>query len=245
MAWALVNTALLHEARGKSFAVYRQAMRRYGNRLGGQQPRTKARLREMLANEDQARAIAGSISRVGRDVRSTSMHWAFEGKKLTAAVQFLSWRPPWVRAPGGADDDAEPFLADEHRVPDQHGLGRIPTPWWTLNPKYNALYEIHRLNVRAQLGRDAVTSYEDNLSDLRFDFVRAAPDLATYMIALRAELSMRVVMPAVLPHTGEEPYLTMARFETGAGVTRTSMGSPSALVAPGSGACAWTSRRAA
>ena len=99
---------------------------------------------------------------------------------------------------------------------DRHGLGRIPSLWWTLNPKYNALYEIHRLNVRAQLGRDAVANYEDNLSDVRFDYVRSAPDLASYMIALRTELSMRVVMPAVLPHSADEPYLCMARFETGA-----------------------------
>ena len=98
----------------------------------------------------------------------------------------------------------------------RHGLGRIPSLCWTLNPKYNALYEIHRLNVRAQLGRDAVANYEDNLSDVRFDYVRSAPDLASYMIALRTELSMRVVMPAVLPHSADEPYLCMARFETGA-----------------------------
>ena len=64
----------------------------------------------MLANEDQARALVGSISGVGRDVRSTPMHWSFEGKKPTAAVQFLSWRPPWVKAQGGAEDDAEPFI---------------------------------------------------------------------------------------------------------------------------------------
>jgi hypothetical protein len=36
------------------------------------------------------------------------------------------------------------------------------------------------------------------------------------MIALRTELSMRVVMPAVLPHSAGEPYLRMARFEAGA-----------------------------
>ena len=111
MAWVLVNTVLLQEARGKSFAVYRQAMRRYGNRYGGHQtPLSKAQLRAMLANEDQARALVGSISAVGRDVRSTPMHWAFEGEKLTAAVQFLSWRPPWVKAQGGAEDDAEPVI---------------------------------------------------------------------------------------------------------------------------------------
>ena len=97
---------------------------------------------------------------------------------------------------------------------DRHGLGRIPSLWWTLNPKYNSLYEIHRLNVRAELGREAVRAFEDNASDVRFDFVRAAPDLATYMIALRTELSMRVVMPSLVPASGAEPYMCMARFET-------------------------------
>ena len=127
LAWALVNTVLLDEARGKGFAVHRQAMRRYGNRLGGGNVLTKAKLREMLSNEDAARALVGSISAIGRDVRSTPMHWAFEGKKLTAAVQFLSWRPPWVKKRDGADDDVEPFIAEEQRVDDQHGLERIPT----------------------------------------------------------------------------------------------------------------------
>ncbi len=97
------------------------------------------------------------------------------------------------------------------------GLGRIPTIWWTLNAKYNALYEIHRLNVRSALEQDAVRPYDDAFGDVRFDFVRSAPDLAAYVVALRTELAMRVVMPEVLPHTRAQPYLTMARFETGPG----------------------------
>ena len=70
---------------------------------------------QMLDNEDTSRALIGSISTVGRDVRSTPMHWNSEGKKLTAAVQCLSWRPPWVRAQAGADDDFEPFIDEAHR----------------------------------------------------------------------------------------------------------------------------------
>ena len=173
-------------------------MRRYGRfgRHSERQVLTKAKLREMLEQED------------------TAMHWSFEGRKLTAAVQFLSWRPPWVKPRQGADD-VETFIDDEHRVEDRHGLGRIPGLWWTLNPKYNALYEIHRLNVRAQLGREAVASFDDNTSDVRFDFVRSAPDLVAYMVALRTELSMRVVMPALVPASDAEPYLCMARFEAG------------------------------
>ena len=127
-------------------------------------------------------------------MRPTAMHWSYDGNHLTAAVQFLSWRPPCARPRTGVDD-VETFIDDAHRLTDRHGLGRIPSLWWTLNPKYNSLYEIHRLNVRAELGREAVRAFHDDASDVRFDFVRAAPDLATYMIALRAELSMRVVMP--------------------------------------------------
>ena len=216
-AWALVDTLLLQEARGKSFAVHRQAMRRYGNRIRGGAVLIKGKLRELLANDDNARALIGSISAVGRDARSTPMHWAYEGKKLTASVQYLSWRPPWVRAPPGADDVAQVFISDEHRVDDVLGLGRIPTFWWTLNAKYNALFEVHRLNVRGQLERDAVGQYADTLSDVRFDFVRSAPDLAAYMIALRTELAMRMTMPAIVPHTPAQPFLAMARFETGKG----------------------------
>ena len=91
LAWALVNTVLLAEARGKSFAVYRQAMRRYGGRYGRHSERqvlTKARLREMLQQEDTARALVGSISTCGRDVRSTAMHWAHDGKKFMVVLRF-------------------------------------------------------------------------------------------------------------------------------------------------------------
>ena len=133
-----MNTVLLHEARGKGFAVYRKALRRYGRfgRHAERQVLTKAKLREMFAMEDTARALVGSISTMGRDVRSTSMQWAFEGKKLTAGVQHLSWQPPWVKPRTGVDD-VETFIDDEHRVAARHGLGRIPSLWWTLNPNYN------------------------------------------------------------------------------------------------------------
>ena len=115
----------------------------------------------------------------------------------------------------GADDVPERFIAEPQGVPDHIGLGRIPSLWWTLNPKYNSLYEIHRLNVRSALGRAAVQDFDGNTSDVRIGFVKAAPDIATFMIALRTELSMRVVMPALLPSSAAQPFLSMARFETG------------------------------
>ena len=142
----------------------------------------------MLEHEDTARALVGSIQTMGRDVRSTPMQWSYERKKLSAAVQFLSWKPPWVLPSTGADDVPERFIAEAQRVPDHLGLGRIPSLWWTLNPKYNSLYEIHCLNVRSVLGRAAVGDFDGNTSGVRFDFVKAAPDIATFMIALRMAL---------------------------------------------------------
>merc|ERR1711965_960705 len=85
---------------------------------------------------------------VGKDVRASPMQWSYEGKKLDCAVRHLSWRPPWVaglageEAPGGAE-----FLMGNTTVKDSVGLGRSPALWWTLNCRYNAAYDIHRLNV--------------------------------------------------------------------------------------------------
>ena len=42
-------------------------------------------------------------------------------------------------------------------------------------------------------------------------------DIAAFMVALRTELHMRMVMPTVLPHSDKEPYKAMARFEVGGG----------------------------
>ena len=63
LAWALMSTVLLHEARSKGVAGHRQAVRRYGRfgRHGDRQVLTKAKLREMLEQEDTARALVGSI----------------------------------------------------------------------------------------------------------------------------------------------------------------------------------------
>ena len=51
----------------------------------------------------------------------------------------------------------------------------------------------------------------------RFRFTRDNPDLVAYMLALRTELHMRMVMPAIVPHNDLERYMAMARFETGPG----------------------------
>ena len=42
-----------------------------------------------------------------------------------------------------------------------------------------------------------------------------SPDLVAYMVALRAELHMRIVMPTIVEHSDAEPYLCMGRAEWG------------------------------
>ena len=97
--------------------------------------------------EDKARVLVGQLSTVGRDVQSTTMHWAYESKKLDTTVKYLSWMPPWVIRANeeGEEDHARSFFfKDTHstRKPDTVGLGRHPSQWWTMNCKYNAAYDV-------------------------------------------------------------------------------------------------------
>ena len=83
--------------------------------------------------------------------------------------------------------------------------------------RYNFDYELHRLNVGAAMAREAVTRNDSAARRVRFDFVRDAPDIATYMHALRAELLMKMVMPTVVGNGPSDPFLCMARWEAGPG----------------------------
>ena len=98
--------------------------------------------------------------------------------------------------------------------------GRIPGAWWTLNHRYNCDYEVHRLCIGEGMDetgvREMLGSVDKTSQRARFKFVRDAPDIVVYMHALRAELHMRMVMPAVLGSTPDVPFLGMARMETGA-----------------------------
>ena len=148
LVWALVNSVLVGEAAGKGFVVHRNVMRRLGGRVEGTSVLTRRRLRELMESEETARSIVGQLMSVGRDVRSTPMQWSHEGKKLDCAVKHLAWRAPWVKpSEVGDPDPAAPFVKPEHMVEDTVGLERIPVIWFTLNCKYNASYDIHRLNV--------------------------------------------------------------------------------------------------
>ena len=217
-----MNTILLTEARGKGWAVQRNVMRRVGSRLVGHRFVTKGELREMIQDEQSVRSIVHQLMCVGRDVRSTPMHWAYESKKLDCAVKHLSWRPPWLVAAEG-DQPGEGLRQSLLGCSEQHvdtlGLGRIPMAWWTQNCAYNSAYDIHRLNVMAPLSEAeaAVSSAADEHRSVRYQFIRDRPDIASYIVALRAELNMRIVMPSIVPHSDEAPFLAMARFECGKG----------------------------
>jgi len=182
---------------------------------------TKKRLREILQEEDKSRILVGQLSTLGREVRSTPMQWAYESKKLDATVKYLSWMPPWVeRKSDDRDDhplqpDGRCFLDKSKAVPDTVGLGRHPSQWWTMNCKYNAAYDVQRLNVASKLGNESVDESVPGDKQERFEFVRDSPDLVAQMLAVRTELLMRMVMPEVVKHSDEEPHMSMARFETG------------------------------
>ena len=148
-------------------------MRRVGFGLQGGRVLTKGELRNILQEENRMRVLVSQLSTVGRDVRSTTMQWAYEGKKLDCTVKHMSWVPPWVdREDLGADEkpkgryfmdlDGQRFthldvppesrpLAEDKVVADCVGLGRHPSLWWTLSCKYNAAYDVQRLNTKSCL----------------------------------------------------------------------------------------------
>ena len=177
----LQNTVLVQECCGKGFAVVKSTMRRIGSRVGGSEVISKRQLRAIMADEDVKRTVLGQIMSVGRDVRSTPMHWRFEGKKLDCGVKHLSWVPPWVKPYSGAPNAGHGFVEDKHMVRDGHGLGRIPSTWFTINSKYNSCFDIQRLNTEDKLASAAVGSLLDEHKAVRFDFISNAPDIATYM----------------------------------------------------------------
>ena len=109
-------------------------------------------LRQMMEDERKVRQLVHQLMTVGKDVRSTPMHWSYEGTKLDAIVKHLSWRPPWVRPSGDGfrpDEFAEKLLSGSEWCEDRIGLGRSAAFWWTLNCPYNGAFDIHRLNSLA------------------------------------------------------------------------------------------------
>ena len=169
------------------------------------------------------RVLVGQLSTTGREVRSTTMQWAYEGKKLESTVKHLSWLPPWVKVADAERSNkfTEHFVGTDtdnaKTIDDEVGLGRHPSLWWTMNCKYNAAYDVQRLNTQSsQAGSSGGGSTSSDRQE-RFEFARDNPDLVAYVMTLRTELLMRIVMPAVVGHSAVDPYMAMARFETGPG----------------------------
>ena len=75
--WAMVNALLLSEARGRGFSIYRNVVRRGRLGLEGGRVLTKGHLRAILKEEDRMRVLVSQLSTVGREVRSTTMQWAY------------------------------------------------------------------------------------------------------------------------------------------------------------------------
>jgi hypothetical protein len=195
--------------------VHKMFCRRVGFRLDGGAALRVRDLRQLVSGGQHGASLVNSLMCVGRSVRSTPMQWSFENKKLDCAAKFLSWCPPYVRS--SRENAEEECWSVDYMVDDTLGLGRAPCIWWTLNPRYNFAYDIHRLNVGSAEGVAAVTSPGDEFKHVRFDFVKNSPDLCAYMVALRCELLMKIVMPAVVPHSEEFPFLCMGRYEVGKG----------------------------
>ena len=92
-----------------------------------------------------------------------------------------------------------------------YGYGRCPAFWFTLNCPYNYLYEFHRFQ-----GNTACLhpTHKDSKA-ARFDWALNNPDIVCILHAIRVELLVRMVMPAILPHTATNPFQYWARFEEG------------------------------
>ncbi len=94
VVWSMVHALLLTEARQRGHGVYSNVLSRVNGCLEGGRVLTKGALWAMLDSED--RVLVNQLSTIGRQVRSTPMQWAYEGRKLDATVRQLSWVPPWV-----------------------------------------------------------------------------------------------------------------------------------------------------
>ena len=217
----MVNVLLLSEARGRGFGIYRNVLRRCGVGLSGGRVLTKGQLRGILQEEDRMRVLVGQLSTIGREVRSTTMQWAYEGKKLESTVKHLSLVPPWVRVADSERENKfrEPFVGTDVDnatvIDDEVGLGRHPSLWWTTSCMYNAAYDVQRLTPQSTQSVTDVGGSTAGARQERFEFARDNPDLVAYMLTLRTELLMRIVMPAVVGHSVRDPYMDMARFEVG------------------------------
>ena len=57
--------------------------------------------------------------------------------------------------------------------------------WWTMNCKYNAAYDVQRMNTKSKMGDASLHEHDVGDRQERFLFTRDNPDLVAYMLALR------------------------------------------------------------
>ena len=77
----------------------------------------------------------------------------------------------------------------------------------------NRARELERLAAREEAAKTAVGSFHDTERNVRFDFTRDATDISASMLALRTELHMKVVMPSIVGHSEDAPYMAVGRYE--------------------------------
>ena len=85
------------------------------------------------------------------------------------------------------------YLGVNGLVEDNVGLGRTPAMWWTQNCAYNAVHDVHRLNIDGKHALEALDIGVESYVKVRQQFARDCPDLIAYQIVLRTELNMRIV----------------------------------------------------
>ena len=115
-----------------------------------------------------------------------------QGTHVERTPSFSKGRPegfrrvlPQQSREGVQEDAALCFLGDNEQVQDTLGLGRIPAFWWTQNCKYNAAYDVQRLNVDSKGAVEALTQHQDHHAHVRYRFTRDRPDLVSFIIALQ------------------------------------------------------------
>ena len=86
---------------------------------------------------------------------------------------------------------------------------------FTLNFPYNHAFELHRFHraVADIHGLDSEDAFPDISS--RCKWVLDNPDITVVMHAISVELTLRKVMPYIIPCTDKEPFQYWLRFEWG------------------------------
>ena len=94
---------------------------------------------------------------------------------------------------------------------DEHGYGRIPAFWFTLNCPYNYLHELHRFHC----DDGSLRGMDQKSRNPRTLWCHDHPDLVCFLHALRVELLVRMVIAVIVPTSSSQPFHYWVRFEEG------------------------------